>query len=605
MPLSGRGPDVLELDTRTLLLDALRPPAGYGLDIAVGTTFTLDLTALLAVPLAAAMRDGSRSDSEDAEESAAAEDRTEALDLFETVRRLADRVVVFAQAGATAVPKRYRPLYACIENSVVPVRRPRPGRIFHPKLWALRFRRDDGALHHRVVVLTRNLTFDRCWDVMVTADEESEAGATFDTQGLLEALRYLPDLVGDGHENQLALVDDLADTLTRARLPLPARARSGSFHALGWDGTATWPFDPTCRDALAVSPYLSASSAERFLHSATHGATAVARPTAFDGVESPLKAEKLVPLPEAEPADDGDGTTTLRGLHAKVFVQDRWGGPYSLWIGSANLTDAAFDGNAEMLVRIDGDRGAFGTAAVLGTERRGSDRSLGLRDLLTAYEPGDPGTEEPEDGDLQAIAIDVAAAGVTLGVEPSDSADTWDVALRAEPASTNLELDARLLTLPSPLPVQQGSARWTGLATTSITPYVVLGVSDGDRRHEVLVRAQLEGDPGHRRSAVLASCMASPEDFLRYVLALLGDDDPIGADVDGGGAWATTALRAWLDPERVLEGLLLAASRSPQRLEQLQRLVVELERTERGRSVIPEDFRTVWEPVWAATEAKA
>ncbi len=48
---------MLELDTRTLLLDALRPPAGHRLDIAIGTTFTLDLTALLAVPLAAALRD--------------------------------------------------------------------------------------------------------------------------------------------------------------------------------------------------------------------------------------------------------------------------------------------------------------------------------------------------------------------------------------------------------------------------------------------------------------------------------------------------------------------------------------------------------------------
>lgn len=64
-------------------------------------------------------------------------------------------------------------------------------------------------------------------------------------------------------------------------------------------------------------------------------------------------------------------------------------------------------------------------------------------------------------------------------------------------------------------------------------------------------------------------------------------------------------MGAWLDPERVLESMLLAASRSPQRLEHLQRLVVELERTERGRSVIPDDFRSVWEPVWAATREGA
>ena len=585
---------MLELDTRTLLLDALRPPMGHRLEIAVGTTFTLDLTALLAVPLAAALRDGVAPD----QDPGAADDRLEALDLFETVRRLADRVVVFAQAGMTAVPKRYRPLYACIEDSVVPVRRPRPGRIFHPKLWALRFRRESGEVHHRVVVLTRNLTFDRSWDVMVTADEEPDAERAFDTTGLLAALGALPRLT-NGRADQLALLDDLVTTLAPARLPLPPRAQAGEFVPLGWNDDSTeWPFDDQCRDALVVSPFLTSKSADRFLRTATHGATAVSRPAAFDEVAGflPSGATTLVPLPESEPSDDGLDPTTLQGLHAKVYVQDRRGGPYSMWIGSANLTDAALGGNAELLVRINGERSEYGTAAVLGTER--ADRKLGLRDLLTDYCPGGDVEPEPEDGVLQGLGIDIAAAGVHLTVQPSVDVETWDVVLQLGHTLPDLELDARLLTLPAGLPIHGGAARWTGLATPSITPYVVLGLVRGDRRHEVLVRAELDGDPGHRRSAVLASCMSSPEDFLRYVLALLGEDDPVTGSDDG--AWAPAAMGAWLDPERILESLLLAASRSPERLGQLERLITELERTERGRGVIPNDFRAVWEPVWAA-----
>ena len=37
---------------RTLLLEALRPPAGYRLDVAVCTTYSLDLMAMLVAPLA-------------------------------------------------------------------------------------------------------------------------------------------------------------------------------------------------------------------------------------------------------------------------------------------------------------------------------------------------------------------------------------------------------------------------------------------------------------------------------------------------------------------------------------------------------------------------
>ena len=43
---------MLSPDSRALLLDALRPPAGYSLHRAVATTFTLDLTTALTVPLA-------------------------------------------------------------------------------------------------------------------------------------------------------------------------------------------------------------------------------------------------------------------------------------------------------------------------------------------------------------------------------------------------------------------------------------------------------------------------------------------------------------------------------------------------------------------------
>ena len=42
---------MLEPNSRQLLRDALRPPAGYILDRAISTTFSLDLMALLTIPV--------------------------------------------------------------------------------------------------------------------------------------------------------------------------------------------------------------------------------------------------------------------------------------------------------------------------------------------------------------------------------------------------------------------------------------------------------------------------------------------------------------------------------------------------------------------------
>ena len=48
---------MLEPESRLMLLDALRPPPGYRFDRAIGTTFTLDLVALLVTPVAFALFD--------------------------------------------------------------------------------------------------------------------------------------------------------------------------------------------------------------------------------------------------------------------------------------------------------------------------------------------------------------------------------------------------------------------------------------------------------------------------------------------------------------------------------------------------------------------
>jgi hypothetical protein len=46
---------MLDPDDRHLLVEALKPPPGMTLDIAVGTTFTLDLQALLVAPVSFAL----------------------------------------------------------------------------------------------------------------------------------------------------------------------------------------------------------------------------------------------------------------------------------------------------------------------------------------------------------------------------------------------------------------------------------------------------------------------------------------------------------------------------------------------------------------------
>jgi len=135
---------MLEPEDRLLLLDALRPPPGYSFDRAVGTTFTLDLVALLITPVAFALFDVEAEDGRIAANPIA---------VLESVRRFASKITVFTQAGLIRVPPAFRIAYAYLERSVVAVKAPKPGGIFHPKVWVIRFIAPDGDV--RLVRVTK------------------------------------------------------------------------------------------------------------------------------------------------------------------------------------------------------------------------------------------------------------------------------------------------------------------------------------------------------------------------------------------------------------------------------------------------------------------
>ncbi|MCZ0953973.1 MAG: hypothetical protein OXJ56_15500, partial [Rhodospirillaceae bacterium] len=146
---------------RTLLLESLRPPTGYRLRRAVGTSYTLDLIALLTAPLAFTFFDAHD------EEGAPV---TDPVALLEALRRHAENVTLFCQAGAIAVPKPEQTLLAYLEGSVVEVQPPRLEGIFHPKLWVLAFEADELPTIYRVLCLSRNLTFSRSWDTCLSLE---------------------------------------------------------------------------------------------------------------------------------------------------------------------------------------------------------------------------------------------------------------------------------------------------------------------------------------------------------------------------------------------------------------------------------------------------
>ena len=127
---------MLSPDDRSLVTGLLTPPPGMVLDDAIATTYTLDPITLLTMPLHLAWLSGQSGDGKMDDGG---------LHLLEGLRRVSDKLTVYADRGRIQTPARAHALYSLLENIIVEVRAPGMG-AFNPKLWLLRFV-DDSEVH--------------------------------------------------------------------------------------------------------------------------------------------------------------------------------------------------------------------------------------------------------------------------------------------------------------------------------------------------------------------------------------------------------------------------------------------------------------------------
>jgi hypothetical protein len=623
---------MLEPDSRHLLLDALRPPDGYSLDLAVGTTYSLDLGALLTAPLAFAMFD-----------TVGVDDPTGIgpLALLEAARRHADRITLFCQAGGIALPRGRSPALAYLERSVIEVGRPAPERLFHPKLWVLRYRASDSPLLHRVLCLSRNLTFDRSWDLVLRLDEQPGSGSV-DSRPLGAFLTGLPGLAPRSIPRaRLDMIASLAGTVAGANFAPPEGFDQLEFWPLGGPAGRGWPFPGTAEQVLIVSPFLTASTLNRIAADA-RGATLVSRPESIDELGAPALhgySDTFVVSELADPAaDDATAPTAAdqpsdpaepaevaaRGLHAKAYVTDHTdqAAASTLWVGSANATHAAFNGNVEFLVALTGPTRRCGVRACLGAETD----PQALRRLLVPYPPPahplPPSPEQQAQDQLEGLGIDMAVAGGTLTVGPASDTDglpRYPLTLQLAQLPAEIRARAWPVTLPPSVGARSidpmaGTATWDGVAAETITPFIAVELTatsaeSGPLATTFVLIADLVGAPADRQARVLASIVQTSQDFLRYLLLLLADsgintDAWLGLQEQFAGDPGRHARRGWSGGFPVLEALLRTLSRDPDALDHVARLVDDLSRAPDGTAVIPEDFQLIWDPVRTVRQAR-
>ena len=588
---------MLAPDARAVLLDELHPPLGYQLDAAVATTFTLDLAAALVPPLAFA--------------SFQMRSTPDPVAALEAVRACAGRVDVFCQAGQISVPAQASDLMAFLEPMVHEVRRPRPGHLFHPKIWALRYISEDDTPQYRLLCLTRNLTQDNSWDAVLRLDGRQYGGPKATNRPLAELVRALPGLAvrqplpAERTERILQLAEDLR----RVEWEHPTDVNNVAFHVFGIAGTRPTP-DFNGYRHLVVSPFVNDRGLDVVAPAASPDVAVVSRVEdlerlAPDTVESiqPYVISAIAGLDDDSADGAGLAATqgVLNGLHAKLYVAERNRRAH-VFIGSANATDAAFSGNVEILVELVGGASRLGVETFLGPDAP-------FRSLLEEYDAAGGAPEDPADEALRTledILRDLAAIPHTVTVTAAESSyHLHATTSRPLPIPDGYTVTVELLTRfgdahhaagGSPLDATYGN-----VPLPDITPFLAVRATSADGLlRGTVIRAELVNDPHGRLDEVLARQVDAPEKFLRFLTLLLGLGNPhLLAALAGTGDGSHGAARIAPGPG-VFELVLRALADHPDAVADVDQLVQRLTCTQQGRAVLPTGFDSLWPVVMKA-----
>lgn len=625
--------------SRHQLFDALRPPVGMHLDFALGTTFTIDLLALLTTPLAFTLFEWDQSPQRN----------PDPVKMLATMQQYAQKIVIFCQKGQIKVPQTTQLLYGYLEESVVQVQSPSINGVFHPKVWGLRYTNPAQDVIYRLLCLSRNLTYDRSWDTLLILNGELTSSLVDhpNPEPIVRFFTALPQFADhNGIPDRLhTMLDVLQKELPRVAFTLPEGCERLTFHPLGIGPERQWPFPEHVDRLLVVSPFVSSPFPQRIAHM-THHKDLVSRLETLTALPSTLLQtwnECFVLSPDANPEEEQEvdpeasppdtqriekepssskeeDEAQLTGLHAKLYIAEM-GKKAHIWTGSANATNAAFHENIEFLVELVGTRQHYGIDALYYPKQL-----PGFRDLLMPFTPHqapekpDPVRQEMEH-ELDKVRTALTRQELVAHVERLNDTPQFCVTLSQHETSSHLlSAGATIRCWPITLHPNTGVlldvavrqiAHFPVMSYEALTAFFAFEVSIKRQNQsaacQFVLMVRLDNAPADRTQHILRSILSSPDAVLKFLALLLADDSPDARRLLETLERQTTdtdplhsRTGAYVFP--LLESMLRLLTRNPARLDAVARLVDDLCQTDEGKHLLPKGFLDLWTPIWTTRE---
>lgn len=347
----------------------LKAPEGFVLEAAVGTTYSLQLEPFTLAMISLGLGEDTDSFLKD-----------NPVGMLKAIQYVTDKVVLFHEAGQILVDKKNKnnKLYPLLEKTIVPVAlKPKPGEslypAFHPKMWLLSYvNPSTKEKSYRFVVMSRNLTYDRSWDVVLAFEGIRNSTQIKNSKPIADFLGFLKDQINEDNSNdrKREILDKLHsevkyvdfETDKDCDLTVLPMGIGSKNYSVENDNNLKITGDPF-HELVIFSPFVSSSVIRQFndRHDLPKGTkrTLIIRDSEikklaqkdiskFDGIwclnSNIISGE--------DGLSDEDIEKQKQDIHAKIFMFSR-DNKSSLYFGSMNASHRAFYTNVELDVRLD------------------------------------------------------------------------------------------------------------------------------------------------------------------------------------------------------------------------------------------------------------
>ena len=594
----------------------LQPPDGFYLKRAIGTTYSVDPSSLLLIPVA--MFYSRPMESELINE-------VNRFDLFDAINRASKIITLFHQKNKIAVPKRVSKLLHYTEGCLVGINQENEYSSFHPKCWFLIFENlKTKQRKTRYIITSRNLTFDQSWDIGFQMEGDVSEKIIEKNQPFIDFLEFLEHRSGVKLEPWVK--NDIKKTKFRVELPFT----DWRFWPIGIGNGSIHPFKKRSfksEKLLMMSPFLDNKMVKEISFKATKQRWLFARKDELEKLKTEtlteIKAidyfcvnERIISgqMDERASEDSSDVSSFNHDLHAKLFINQV--AKLSTWyIGSANLSTPAFDRNTECLLELkSNDRSTFPE-----TIKKSLVTNDNQQNLFEQIDPSLFIQPEPDDQlkqQLRKLEFDLASCKISGKCNPTiadselfqynvlidTSGIQWqpDFSINIKPLFLYKSADPGYKVEPGMLAPVIFSESFT---MSQLSRFFILHIShikDENVKKQFLLLSDIEV-PESRLARVFSEVIDSSDKFLKYLMTLLNDNGLIESfDSPSNGNTMPTGAETARKPspnfydEPLYEQLLQAASRNPLKLKSVEEAINRINEDIGKQGIVPDEFMEMW-----------